>query len=85
LQKLIACVIIFPEREMNQENIINLRALPDDVDEIINQFRNDRNLTTTLINNKNFFNDFISLLGDLNKIISERTETGEKYNQISLF
>ncbi|RPI74128.1 MAG: hypothetical protein EHM47_04450 [Ignavibacteriales bacterium] len=70
---------------MTEEIIKNIKSLPDGMDEIISQVQNNNHLINTLLSNKKFFDDFTSLLSDLNKIVSEREEITNKYSQISLF
>lgn len=70
---------------MTEEIFKNIKSLPDGMDEIISQVQNNNHLVNTLLSNKKFFDDFTSLLSDLNKIVSEREEITNKYSQISLF
>lgn len=73
------------EEIMNDEKYKSIKSLPDGVEEIIDQFRNNESLTGYLQNNKKIFDDFTSLLSELNKIITEKDETEQRYSQISLF
>jgi hypothetical protein len=70
---------------MNKENYKSIKSLPDGVDEIIKQVQSNSTLTNALQNNKQFFEDFTSLLSDLNKLVDEKKETPHRYSQISLF
>ena len=70
---------------MSEENYKIIKSLPDGVDEIINQVQSDGNITSALLSDKKFFDDFTSLLSDLNEIVEEKKETQHRYTQISLF
>jgi hypothetical protein len=70
---------------MNEENYKSVISLPERVDEIINQVQNDSSITGALINNNKFFDDFNSLLSDLNELISAEEKTIHNFSQISLF
>ncbi|OGU70199.1 MAG: hypothetical protein A2V93_03985 [Ignavibacteria bacterium RBG_16_34_14] len=69
---------------MHEENYKIVTSLPERMDEIINQVQNDSSITGALLNDK-FYNDFNSLLSDLNELISEEKEIPHKYAQISMF
>jgi hypothetical protein len=68
---------------MDEEKAV--KSLPDGVEEIINQVQSSNLVANALMSNKKFFDDFNSLLSDLNKIVTEKKEAGQKYSQISLF
>jgi hypothetical protein len=70
---------------MKEEILQGINSLPDGVDEIIEQVEGNRNVADAYLSNKKFFNDFNSLLSDLNKLLSEEKEIPQKLNQISLF
>ncbi len=70
---------------MNEENYNTVNSLPEKMDEIINQLQNDILITGALINNREFYNDFDSVLSDLNQLVSGNEETHQKFVQISMF
>jgi hypothetical protein len=70
---------------MNEENINSINSLPEKMDEIISQFQNDILITGALLKNKKFYNDFDSVLSDLNQLVSENEDTPQKFVQISMF
>ncbi len=70
---------------MFEEKFNGINSLPDGVDEIITQLQNDQSVTNALTHDKKFFDDFTSLLTDLNKIVTERKETNQRNVQISMF
>jgi hypothetical protein len=69
---------------MIDEKNRSINSLPEGMDEIIRQVQNDNFITEALINNKNFYNHFNSVLTDLNKLISEKKESLKVYSQISV-
>lgn len=70
---------------MTDEGYRSLNSLPEKMDEIISSVQNDSSIADALINNKNFFDHFNSVLSDLNKIITKQEESSKEYSQISVF
>lgn len=68
---------------MNDESK-SLKSLPDGVDEIIRQVQKDSSVRA-LLSDKKIFDDFTTLLSDLNKLVTEKKDTEQKFSQISLF
>ena len=68
---------------MNDESK-SLKSLPDGVDEIIRQVQKDSSVRE-LLSDKKIFDDFTTLLSDLNKLVTEKKDTEQKFSQISLF
>lgn len=77
----------YPGEASGEKDHLNrsLNFLPERMDEIINQVQNDNSVADALINNKNFYNNFNSILSELNEVFSGREENNREHMQFPLF